>query len=141
MITDLGAELLATLAFALVGLAILVLGYYMIDLMTPKKLGQLVFVERNRDAAYLLASGLAAIAMITSMAIWTSEGSFLEALVATVAYGLLGIVLLVVAHFVIEWLTPGNLGVILTDEHHDPAVWVKVVTQLSVGLIVVAALS
>lgn len=141
MMTDLGAELVATLAFALVGLALLVLGYFAIDLMTPGKLGRLVFTERNRDAAYMLASGLGAIGMIVAMAIWTSEGGFLASLAATVAYGLLGIVLLVVSYFVLDWVTPGSLGEILTDEHHDPAVWVKVATQLSLGLIVVAALS
>ncbi|HET7329064.1 MAG TPA: DUF350 domain-containing protein, partial [Nocardioidaceae bacterium] len=120
---------------------LLVLGYYAIDLLTPGKLGHLVFLQRNRDAAYLLASGLAAIGMIAAMAIWTSEGGFLTALAATVAYGLLGIALLALSYLVLDWVTPGNLGEILTDEHHDPAVWVKVVTQLSLGLIVVAALS
>lgn len=141
MYADLGIELLSTAAFAVVGIAIMLLGYVVLDLLTPGHLGRKVFLEHNRDAALLLASGFVAIGMIVATAIWTSEGDFGLGLATTAGYGLLGVVLLGVAFLVVDLATPGKLGDILTDDSDDPAVWVTVGTQLALGLIVAASMT
>lgn len=138
---DLMTDVLSTLAFAAVGMGVLVAGYYMVDLVTPGRLGHHVFVARNRDAALVLASSLLALGMIVAMAIWVTTDDDLMSLVNALVYGLLGVALLAISLVVLDLVTPGRLGEIIADEHQDPAVWVAVATQLTIGLIVVASLS
>lgn len=139
--TELLDGLLSTLAFAGVGLVLLVVGFFMVDLLTPGKLAQQIFVEHRRDASLVLASSLAALGLILATAIWTAEGDTVETLVDTTAYGLLGVALLGVAFAVLDLITPGKLGELVTDDSDDPAVWVTVALQLAVGLIVAASLT
>lgn len=141
MLTDIGFELLSTLAFGVVGVVLLALGYVLIDLLTPGKLGKQVFVEHNRDAAFVLASAFGAVGMIVATAIWTSGSDLALGLLGTFLYGIIGLVLLGVAYLVIDLLTPGSLGELLTDDKQDPAVWVTVAANLAVGLIVAASLT
>lgn len=139
--TDLLNEILATLAFAGVGLALLALGYLMLDLLTPGHLGTKVFVEHRRDAAVVLGSSLISLGGIIAMAIYTSESSTWVALLATTAYGLVGVALLGLAFLLLDVLTPGDLRAMVTDEKDDPAVWVIAASQVAIGLVVVASLT
>ncbi|KQY56257.1 MULTISPECIES: DUF350 domain-containing protein [unclassified Nocardioides] len=132
---------LASLAFGAVGLVLLAVGFYMVDLLTPGRLGHLIFVDRNRDASLVLASSLLAIGGIVASAIFTADGDTLENLVETVAYGAIGVAMQGAAFVVLDLLTPGKLGETLTDEDDDPAVWVAVAMNLAVGVIVMASLS
>lgn len=138
---DLLLELLSTLAFAVVGMGVLAAGYVMVDLVTPGHLGRHVFVDHKRDAALVLASSMVALGMIVAMAIWTTPGDGWQSLVAALAYGLLGIVLLGASFLALDLITPGSLRELVTDANDDPAVWVAVASQLAIGLIVVASLS
>ena len=55
---DIFEEAGQALAYGGVGLVLLVLGYVLVDLLTPGKLNDLIFVDRNRNAGMLVASGL-----------------------------------------------------------------------------------
>jgi uncharacterized membrane protein YjfL (UPF0719 family) len=134
-------ELLATVAFAAVGMVLLAAGYAVVDLLTPGRLGQLVFVQHRRDASVVLAGNLVALGAIVATAIYTAESSTWYALAETVAFGVIGIALLGVAFLVLDLLTPGKLGVLVTDESDDPAVWVILASQLAIGLVVSASLT
>lgn len=139
--TELLDGLLSTVAFAVVGLLLLVAGFFMLDLLTPGKLAHKIFTEHNRDAALVLASSLLSLGMIVAMAIWQADGDTWENLVDTLAYGLVGVALLGLAFVVLDLVTPGKLGELVTDEKDDPAVWVTVAMQLAIGLVVVASLT
>ena len=139
--TDLMSGLLSTVAFAALGLLLLVIGFYVIDLLTPGKLGHLIFVEHRRDPALLLGSSVVAIATIVATSIYTAEADTLEGLLTTAAYGLIGIALLAVAFVILDLLTPGRLGELMTDDKDDPAIWVTVAVQLAVGVIVAASIT
>ena len=54
-VNDLAFGLLSGLAYAAVGLVLLAVGYAAIDLITPGRLGQLIYVERNANAAAVVA--------------------------------------------------------------------------------------
>ncbi|GGU40916.1 DUF350 domain-containing protein [Nocardioides albus] len=138
---DLLSGLLSTVAFAALGLVLLVVGFYVIDLLTPGKLGQLIFVEHRRDPALLLGSSVLAIATIVATSIYTAETDTLHGLAETAAYGLVGIALLAVAFVILDLLTPGRLGELMTDDKDDPAIWVTVAVQLAVGVIVAASIT
>ena len=142
---DYWSELLEGMAggllYGLVGIALLVVGFVVIDLLTPGKLGRLLSEDRNRNAGIIVASGLLAIGIIVTSAILASEGSLLEGLGQSAGYGLVGIVLLGVAFTVIDVITPGKLGDIVTASGHEPMVYVTAASLLSVGGIVAAAIS
>lgn len=139
--TELLDGLLSTLAFAGVGIVLLVIGFFMVDLLTPGQLARQIFVEKRRDASLVLASSLFSLGLIVSTAIYTADGDTAETLLDTSAYGLLGVALLGLAFAVLDWITPGRLGDLVTDDTDDPAVWVTVALQLAVGLIVAASLT
>lgn len=139
--TELLDGLLSTLAFAGVGLVLLVIGFFMVDLLTPGKLAQQIFVEHRRDAALVLSSSLMSLGVILATAIFTADGDTAATLLDTTAYGLLGVALLGLAFAVLDLITPGRLGELVTDDSDDPAVWVTVALQLAVGLIVAASLT
>jgi branched-subunit amino acid permease len=140
-VNDLAFGLLSGLAYALVGLVLLALGYGAIDLITPGRLGQLIYVERNANAAAVVASGLVAIATIVTTAILTSHDELGRGLASAGGFGLLGVALLVLSFLVVDRLTPGDLGDICTDDRRHPAVLVTVANYLAVGAIVAAAIS
>lgn len=120
---------------------LLALGYGVVDLLTPGRLGQLIYVDHNVNAAVVLASGLVAIGTIVTTAILTSLDGFLPGLVSAFAYGLLGIALLAVSFLVADRLTPGDLGAIVTDARPNPAAWVVAANHVALGAILAAAIS
>ena len=141
MLTDVAEEAISGLAYGGAGIVLLILGYGVLDLVTPGNLRRLIYDERNKNAALVLASGLLAIATIVATAIFTSHDDFTQGLADTAGYGVLGVILLGVSFVILDKLTPGDLGVICTDREPHPAVYVTVATQLAIGLIVAAAIS
>lgn len=141
--SDIGGEILAGAAYGLVGIALVAIGYVVVDLLTPGKLSDLVYVDRNANAATLVASGTLAMGIIVTTAILTSESEdgLGAGLVSAGGYGLLGIALLALSFVVVDLLTPGKLGAIVTDARPHPAVYVSAATHLAVGAIVAAAIS
>lgn len=140
-VNEMVRESLSGLAYGVVGLGLLVLGYFVLDLLTPGHLAQLIYRDRNRNAAIVLSSCLASVATVTTTAIVTSENRFVDGIVGTTVYGAIGIFLLAVSFAVVDRLTPGSLGVICTDPERHPAVYVTATAQLAVGAIVAAAIS
>lgn len=138
---DLASGLIAALAYSGVGIVLLALGYFVIDLLTPGNLGQLIYAQRNFNAAVVVASGLAAIGAIVTTAIVSSEDDLGRGLASSAGYGVLGIVVLAIAFKVIDAITPGKLGDICTDQDHHPAVWVTAAAHLVLGAVIAASIS
>ncbi len=138
-------ELLAGLGQAVVwgamAIVLLAVGYVVIDRLTPGELGQLICVDRNTNAAVVLASGLLAIGAVITTSILTSLDGFLPGLVSAFAYGIVGIALLAVSFLVADRLTPGDLGAIVTHASPSPAAWVVAANHLALGAILAAAIS
>ena len=141
LFTDLAGDIAAGLAYCGVGLVLLAVGFFVIDVLIPGDLADLIYRERNFNAAVTVASGLVAIGTIVVVAILTSEDSLGEGLASTAAFGVLGILLLAIAFKLVDLVTPGELGEICSDPEHQPAVWVTVATQLALGAVVAAAIS
>lgn len=134
-------ELVATLAFAGVGLALLGLGYWVLDLLIPGHLGRLVFIDHKRDAALVLGASILSLGGVIATAIWSAETDTWETVLATAGFGLLGVAIQAIAFIALDLLTPGRLGHMVADDSDDPAVWVIVATQLAVGFILMASLT
>ncbi len=141
-IQDLGYDMLASFLYGLVGIALMMVGFMLIDLLTPGKLGDLIVRHRRRDVGIVVASVMLAIGAIITSAILQSEGDLDRGLAETAGVGLVGIGLMGVAFTAVDKVTPGKLGDILTDEHEDPAVaYVVGAALLAVGVIIAAAIS
>lgn len=140
-LNDLAFDLLSGLAYGALGLVLLALGYGAIDLLTPGRLSDVIYRERNWNAAAVVASGLVAIATINVTAIITSHDDLDKGLAYSGAFGLLGIVLLAVSFVVLDKFTPGELGEIVCSPERHPAVVVTVANHVAVGAIVAAAIS
>ena len=138
LLEDLGAGLL----YGGVGITLLALGYLMIDLLTPGKLGRQLCEDRNGNAGVITASAMLAVGIIVTSAIHASDGDLGEGLAEAAGFGLVGILLLGVAFVVVDVITPGKLGdIVMGEEGHEPMVFVTAAALLSIGGIVAAAIS
>lgn len=141
ILEDLARGVVATLAYVAVGSLVLVLGYAALDRLTPGDLRHLVYEHRNRNAALLAAANLVALGTIVTTAIVTSADDLGRGLVDAAVYGLLGIALLAGSFKVVDAVTPGHLGSLVTDEVPHPATWVTAAVQLVLGAVLAAAIS
>ncbi len=116
-------------------------GYLLVDIATPGKLHVLIWENRNSNAAVLLVSNLIGVGIIVVSAIVASHDDFIQGLISTLAYGLLGLVLMAVAFLLLDAVTPGRLGEILVQPEPHPAVWVTATIHIAAGAIIAAAIS
>lgn len=141
MWNDLAHGLLAALAYGAVGIAVLIVGYAITDAVTPGKLGSLIYSDRNWNATALATGHVVGSGIIVTTAIWTSHEDLAKGLVDAAAYGLLGVALITVSFFIVDRLTPGNLGELLTHHQLQPATFVTVAADLVVAVIVAFAIA
>jgi len=133
-------ELVAqVIAYSAVGLAVLVAGFVVLDLLTPGKLGALV-MERNPNAAVLSAGILVSLGLILWFAIFFT-GAGWDGLDDAAVYGAVGVLAQAAGFLVLDLLTPGRLGSIAADPKLHPAAGVAAAGQFAVALVVCASLT
>ena len=137
---DLLTDLLITLTYGVLGVALMSLGYLLVDIATPGKLHVLIWENRNSNAAVLLASNLFGVGIIVVSAIVASHDDFGRGVVSTLAYGVLGLLRMAGAFLLLDAVTPGRLGEILVHPEPHPAVWVSAVIHVATGAIIAAAI-
>jgi uncharacterized membrane protein YjfL (UPF0719 family) len=130
-----------SIVFGAAGIALMAVGFVLVDLLTPGRLRDLIWVRRNSNAALLLAANQLGIAGIVFTAILTSYADFGKGLASTILFGLLGIVLMGVAFLVLDILTPGKLGEIIAADEPHPAARVSAASHFGVALIVCACIA
>lgn len=134
-------DLAGGLLYGAEGIALMAIGYVVIDLLTPGNLGKIMVEERNRDAALITSSALLGVGAIVAVAIYSAEGHLGRGLLQAGGYGLLGIALMGVAFRVIDLLTPDRLGHILMSRDDQPVTFMISASLISVGAILAAAIS
>jgi uncharacterized membrane protein YjfL (UPF0719 family) len=134
-----GGGLGAIVLYALVGLLLMLLGFYAIDLTTPGKLNQLVR-EGRPNAVAVTAFGMVSMAFIIVVAIYGSSGKLLEGLLASLIFGLVGIVVQAIAVRILEWVTGIDIGDVLAAEERRPQAFVVCAAHLALGLVVAVAI-
>ena len=130
---------LQVLAYSGVGLVVLVVGFYVLDLLTPGKLGQLV-MDGNPGAGLLAATGLASLGLIMYFAIHFT-GAGWDGLDDAAVFGLVGVLVQAVGFFVLDMVIPGKLGDHCFSPTLHPAAYVTAGIQVSVALVVCASLT
>jgi uncharacterized membrane protein YjfL (UPF0719 family) len=128
-------------AYTGVGILLLVIGAVALDLLTPGHLARHIYEERSINAGIALAAGFLGQGAIAFTTIWTNAtNGFGTALGYTVVFGLVGVVLQVVAFVVLDLLTPGKLGATLMQVPFHPASLVTAAATLAVSAIIVASI-
>ena len=141
MLGDLLSGAGRSVVFGLVGIGLMAVGYVLVDMLTPGKLRDLIFVQKNPNAGLLLAANQLGIAAIVFTAIFTSYDSFGKGLASTVLFGIVGIVIMGAAFLVLDILTPGKLGEVICVPERHPGAMVSAASHFGAALIVCACIS
>ncbi|MFZ2511031.1 MAG: DUF350 domain-containing protein [Gordonia sp. (in: high G+C Gram-positive bacteria)] len=137
-------------SYGLVSLAVLIIGFAGLDLVTPGSLRSLVWRDNSRTAAVLAVAQVIGLTVALTAAINASIGLELwRGVLYTVLYGLVSVALMMFSFVLIDLLTPGRLGAVLLGRDTEtteskgqlhPAVWVNAATFVALGFFVSAAL-
>jgi len=128
----------AILLYALLGVLLLLLGFYAVDLTTPGKLYRMVQAGAP-NAVIITAAGIVSMAFIVVVAIYTSSGGLVEGLLQTLIFGLVGIVAQVGGVRLLEWVTGIDVGRALRAETVRPEAFVVSAAHVALGLVVAVA--
>ncbi|MDQ3676943.1 MAG: DUF350 domain-containing protein [Actinomycetota bacterium] len=128
------------LAYSGVGLFVLVAGFFVIDALTPGRLGALV-MEGNPNAAVLTATWLVSLGLILWFAIFfTGEGW--DGLDEAAIFGAVGVGAQAIGFLALDVLTPGKLRVVCMGAHKlHPATLVSAAVQFAVAFVICASLT
>jgi Domain of Unknown Function (DUF350) len=129
----------AILLYAVLGVLLMLLGFFAVDLTTPGKLYRMV--QRGLpNAVIITAAGMVSMAFIVVTAIYTSTGVLIEGLLGALIFGLVGIVAQVGGVRLLEWVTGINVGVALQSETVRAEAFVVAAAHVALGLVVAVAI-
>ncbi|MDO9355579.1 MAG: DUF350 domain-containing protein [Solirubrobacteraceae bacterium] len=134
------------LAYAGVGLVVLLLGFFVLDLLTPGKLGELV-MNRNPNAAIIASANLVSLGLVLWFAIFFSGTGSEDISTAwnglddVAIFGVVAVALQAISFIVLDVLTPGKLGSHVTETTFHPASVVSASLQVAVAFIICASLT
>ncbi|WP_433710776.1 DUF350 domain-containing protein [Nocardia sp. CA-084685] len=136
---SLGTGVGAIVCYAIVGLALMLVGFYAIDLTTPGKLRALVAAGKP-NAIIVTAAGMVSMAFIVVLATYASAGKLSEGLIAASVYGLVGIIAQVISVRVIERALGIDIGAALASDVYTTEVLVVAAAHFALGLVVAFAI-
>lgn len=124
-----------TLAYFVLAAVILVVGFVILDLITPGKLHELVFVHHLPNAALITAAQQISIGLIVVTAVLTSSDILSEGLIETAVFGVLGLIIQVIVMAVLEALIPGRFRDLVEDPKLRSGAVVAAVILVVVGAV------
>jgi len=124
--------------YAAVGLVLMVIGFYAIDLTTPGPLRQMV-KQGKPNAVVISAAGIVSMAFIVVLAIYSSGGRLAEGLTAAAIFGFVGIVAQVVMMRVATMVLGVNMSGLESDSFSHESLMVAA-AQFALGLVVAVAI-
>lgn len=160
MLPDLLYGVLATVVYLVMGVGLLVAGFLALDAVTPGRLGDLLMgrdgtagtaVPPSPDAGVLAAASMLATGVVVFTALWTNVHDGLgRSVLWTLVFGLLGVAAQTASFKVVDLLTPGDLGAVVTQVDRPghqggsrlhPATLLAAAAQLATAGVVVAAIA
>lgn len=128
-----------TLAYAGVGLVILVIGFVVMDLLTPGRLAQLI-ADGNPNAAILGGTTLLSLGLVMWFAIFFT-GAGWDGLDEAAIFGIVGVAAQAAGFGIIELLVPGPVRECVKDATFHPQTALLAGAQLAIALIICASLT
>src|ERR1700756_2788253 len=123
----------ATILYFLVGMAVLIVGFIMVDVLTPGKLRQMVFVDRRPNAVILACAMYIPLATVLITAIANSYSQLGQGLVGVAVYGLIGVVMQGIALLTLHFVIPGNFHEHVDEPDLHPAAFATAGIERAVG--------
>ncbi len=140
---------LQALAYTGVGLGVLVIGFIVLDLLTPGELAGEV-MSGNLNASILTAATLFGLGLVVYFAIYFT-GAGWSGLDNALIFGLVGVASQAIAFFILDLLTPGKLGHTICPPKAEteglgnrgfaPGALMAASMQIAIALIVCASLT
>jgi uncharacterized membrane protein YjfL (UPF0719 family) len=138
--SDLGQGIGAIALYAVVGVVLMLIGFYAIDFTTPGKLSELVRTGKP-NAVIVTASGMLSMAFIIVVAIVNSANDLSAGLIQSLVFGLIGIVAQVLAVRLLAWTTRIEVADTIEAETFAPGSVVVSAVHVALGLVVAVAIS
>jgi hypothetical protein len=135
----LGRNVSAIVLYAIVGLIMMLVGFYAIDLTTPGPLRKMVNAGKP-NAIIVTAAGLVSMAFIVVLAIYASSGKLEEGLIGSAVYGLVGIAAQVVMMRVATLVIGIDIHTMFESDEYMCEVLIVAAAQLALGLVVAVAI-
>ena len=129
-----------TLAYFVLAAVILVVGFVILDLITPGKLHELVFVHHLPSAAVITVAQQVSIGIIVVTAVLTSSDNLTQGLIETAVFGALGLVIQVIVMALLEVFIPGRFRDLVEDPKLRSGAVVAAVILVVVGAVNAACL-
>jgi hypothetical protein len=130
----------AILLYAVLGVLLLLLAFWAVDVTTPGPLFQMVR-GGNPGSVLVTAADLVATSFIIVTAISVSSGQLLEGLIQTLIFGIVGIIAQVGAVRLLQWVTGIDVGAVLKSRDALlPQAWVVAAAHLAIGAIVAVSI-
>lgn len=134
-IDDLGA-IGAWLGMSLV---MMVVGFVVVDLLTPGHLR--TQVSNSINAALLVAGKFVSVGIIISSAVWAADDDLGEGLTQAALYSFTGIIIAALMFLLLDLALPVKLRELVAERAFDTSSVVAMGTEIAVALVVGAALS
>ncbi|BBX64086.1 hypothetical protein MSAS_32600 [Mycobacterium saskatchewanense] len=129
----------AIVLYSIVGLVLMLIGFYAIDLTTPGPLRKMVDAGKP-NAIIVSAAGMVSMALIVVLAIYASSGKLLEGLVGSAVFGLVGIAAQVVMMRIATLVVGIDMeGLFQSDEYRYESLMVAA-SQFALGIVVAVAI-
>lgn len=129
----------AIFLYAFVGLVLMLVGFYAIDLTTPGPLRQMVDAGKP-NAIIVAAAGMVSMALIVVLAIYSSSGKLAEGLVGSAIFGLMGIIAQVVMMRVATMVLGIDMHELFGADEFNYESLLVAAAQFALGIVVAVAI-
>jgi hypothetical protein len=129
----------AILLYAVLGVLLMLLGFFAVDLTTPGPLNRQVRAGAP-NAVLVTAAGMVGISFIVVVSIFSSSGALLDGLLTTLIFGIIGVLAQVLGARLLEWVTGIDMGAMLAAETVRAQAWLVAAVHVALGLVVAVAI-
>jgi hypothetical protein len=135
----LGRGVGAIVLYAIVGLVLMMIGFYAIYLTTPGPLRKMVDAGKP-NAIIVAAAGMVSMAFIVVLAIYASSGKLVEGLVGSAIFGLVGIIAQVVMMRFATLVIGIDMDALFQRDEFNYESLVVAAAQFALGIVVAVAI-
>ena len=125
--------------YAAVGLVLMLVGFYAIDLTTPGPLRKMVDAGKP-NAIIVSAAGMVSMALIVVLAIYSSSGRLIEGLLGSAVFGLVGIVAQVLMMRIATMVIGIDMHQLFESEEFNYESLMVAAAQFALGVVVAVAI-
>jgi hypothetical protein len=135
----LGHGVSAVVLYSILGLVLMIIGFYAIDLTTPGPLRKMVSAGKP-NAIIVTAAGIVSMALIVVLAIYSSSGKLEEGLLSSAVFGLVGIAAQVVMMRIATVVIGIDMETLFHADEYGFEALIVAAAQFALGIVVSVAI-